>query len=131
MKIAIFENEKTMVEGAFETMNLVYYDNVIEYKFFLNSQDGLPFENLKEYDIILVDIQLTAKSELDGFNLIKTLIPIVGHNKLGIITGFSKNEEILKELKLPSIPIINKPIDYDSLYKFLTKNFPSSNYISN
>ena len=123
MKIAIFENERAMIEGAFEAMNLVFRNNSIEYKYFSNSQDALPYASLEEFDIIFVDIQLTPKSELDGFNLIKMLIPIVGQKKLAIITGFAKNEEILRDLGLPEIPIITKPVDYLSLHDFVNKYF--------
>lgn len=127
MRIAIFENEKSMVEGAFEAMNLAFFSNSLVFKFFSNSQDGKPYSDLKVYDIIFIDIQLTAKSEVDGFNLIKILLPIVGKDKLAIITGFSKNEGILEELGLPSIPIIIKPVDFIKLNKFIKANFPAFN----
>jgi len=126
MKIAIFENEIPMVEGAFEAMNLAYFENKIKYKFFTYSQEAKPYEKLKEYDIIFVDIQLTAKSELDGFNLITVILPIVGKEKLAIITGFSRNEKILSELGLPEIPIITKPVDFIKLKDFIDTNFPTA-----
>ncbi len=124
MKIAIFENETSMVEGAFDALNLAFFGNRIMYKYFINSQDAKPYESLKEFDLIFIDIQLTAKSELDGFNLIATLLPIVGEKKMAIITGFSKNEGILAELGLPNIPIIIKPVDFKKIQFFLESYFP-------
>ena len=123
MKITIFENEKSMVEGAFDAMNLAYFNNSVNFQYFSTSQDALPYNLLADSDIIFVDIQLTAKSELDGFNLIKALIPVIGKEKLAIITGYSKNAEILKELGLPEIPIITKPVDYIRLHEFVKEHF--------
>lgn len=125
MKIAIFENERAMVEAVFDAMNLFHYSNQLIFNFFTSSQDGSPFESLTNYDLIFIDIQLSPKSELDGFNLAKALIPIVGIDKIAVITGHSNSKEILKEMGLGKIPVLIKPIDFNMLYQFIRANFHS------
>jgi DNA-binding NtrC family response regulator len=123
MKIAIFENEINMVEGSFSAMNIAFFNGTIQFEYYATSQDGQPFEKLQDYLAVFIDIQLAPKSELDGFGLIKELIKVISLDQIAILTGHSKNDEILQELGLPEIPIISKPIDYMKLYRFIKTNF--------
>lgn len=119
-RIAVFENEKSTVEGAFKVFNILYYNSQLDIKYFPSSQDGEPFSQLSSYDAIIVDIELSIKSKLDGFNLINSILPIVGKDKILIMTGFSKTEDKLREYGLPNIPILPKPVTFTLLNEILS-----------
>jgi DNA-binding response OmpR family regulator len=118
VSVAIVENEKREVEGSLEYLNFKYFQNAIEYQYFETSQDFLK-SDVNGFSLIIIDIHLTKKSDLDGFGLIQRLIdstPAI-KDKLVILTGYYKVEEKLKEYNLPILPIVVKPTDFKELYK--------------
>lgn len=120
MKIAIFENEYDSVKGAFETSNLLDFDGNLIFDVFPSSQKA-DFSKLNEYTAIFIDIDLSSKSELDGFALIQKIKSInVGLvPKVIILTGNNRIEENLEERNLsnPEIQIIIKPTNYEEITK--------------
>lgn len=124
MKVAVFENEYDSVKGAFETSKLLDFNNELEIDVFPSSQKA-DFTSLEEFSAIFVDIDLSAKSELDGFSLIQKIRTIndLLTNRIIILTGNNKIEEILKERKIfsESIQIIIKPTNYEEISSAIKK----------
>jgi len=120
MKIAIFENEYHSVQGAFKAANLLEFDNKLEVKVFVSSQEA-DFQKIKEYDVIFVDIDLSTKSELDGFAVINKIKELDNDltNRVIILTGNSKIEEILSDrgINRGGIQIIIKPTSFNEISK--------------
>jgi DNA-binding NtrC family response regulator len=119
MKIAIFENDVTQVETAFKAVNLVYFNNTLSLEYFMSSQSLKPFEDIKKFDIAIIDIGLSVKSDLDGYGLIQKILEQPVKPEILILTGHSRIEESLKEKKLPSYPIITKPVTFKDIFEKL------------
>lgn len=128
MKIAIFENEYDSVKGAFETSNLLDFDSKLEFDVFPSSQKA-DFSKLQEFSAIFIDIDLSTKSDLDGFALIQK-IKSIDEKLLGkviILTGNNRIEDNLKERSLsnPQIQIIIKPTNYEEISAAIKKSLPN------
>jgi DNA-binding response OmpR family regulator len=122
MKIAIVENEKREVEGAFSYLNSKYFEGGIEFRYFETSQECLKEDlSLINYAAIIIDIHLTKKSQFDGFGLIKKLLELSPdwEDKILVLTGYHKVEEKLKDYGLPSLPVIVKPVNFTKLLQAL------------
>ena len=124
MRLAIFENEQSQVEGAFNFLNRRYYGGNLEISYFSNSQSGKPYEDLEKFDIIFVDIELSTTSELDGFKLLAKLNEVGLSNRLVVLTGFSKVEQNLKEYNLPNYEVVQKPFSFLRLKEVINKIAP-------
>ena len=115
MKIAIFENEYESVRGAFDTANLLGFNNELVYEVYPSSQKA-DFETISNYAAIFIDIDLSQKSDLDGFGVIQKLNEISHdlNSKIIILTGNNKIKESMNERGVadPAIQIIIKPTDY-------------------
>lgn len=110
MKILIFENEFVYLDTTFRYVNKLYFNDEIEYDVFARSQDFGSFNNVTDYDLVIVDISLAKKSVLDGYGLLKKLNEIeFDKTKVVIMTG---NHQIKESL-------LDKGLNYD--YKILTK----------
>jgi len=122
MKIAIFENEYESVRGAFDTANLIDFDNQLKFSIFTSSQMA-DFSLLTDFSAFFVDIDLSTKSLLDGFGVIQK-IKDTNQNLLRriiILTGNNKIKEAMKERNIfdNRIQIIIKPTDYMEITKTL------------
>lgn len=124
MKIAIFENEYESVKGAFETANLLNFNNKLEIENFQSSQKA-DLSKLDEYTAIFIDIDLSSKSDLDGFALIQKIAGIDEKlmKKIIILTGNNKIEEALnsRNIKGGLIQIIIKPTNYEEITEHMNK----------
>lgn len=125
MKIAVFENELPQVQGSFDSVNAIYYGGRIDYTFFLSSQDCTPLNQLLDFDLIFVDLDLSVKSEMDGYSLIEEILQINGKAPIVILTGSSDVEEKLKSRNLSHIEILQKPISFEDLRSFISKYLAS------
>lgn len=118
MKLAIFENEFQSVKGAFDSANLLNFDNLFTYDVYVSTQ-LFSMEWTMNYDIFIVDMDLSTKSELDGFGLIKkfTLKDELLLNKIIVLTGNNKIREVLKErnIDIKEKRILVKPISYKEI----------------
>lgn len=124
MKILIFENEKTEIENAFKVFNIKYYENKIDIEYYANSQDFEDISNIDKYKLIILDIDLSIKSEKDGFGILND---IRKHNKellskVIVLTGSTQVRKKLDDNGFKFIPILQKPIDYKEIYQG-TKDF--------
>ncbi len=110
MKILIFENEFVYLDTTFRYVNTMYFENKLMYEVFARSQDFGDLNKVIGYDLIIIDISLARKSEMDGYGLLKKLNEIgYCQDRIIIMTG---NHQIKLGLK-------DKGLDYD--YKVLTK----------
>lgn len=118
MEIAIFENEYESVRIAFETANFIYFDNKIEFVIFPSSQSS-NVADFSKFKVIFIDIDLSSKSNLDGYALIEKIVGIEASLKRRIIilTGNNKINESLISRGLNNLKIIIKPTDYEEISK--------------
>ena len=120
MKIAVFENEYQSVSGAFNAANYLNFDNILNIQVFPSSQ-SVALTEVVEFDVIFIDIDLSSKSDLDGYSLILQLQKLNENinKKIVILTGNNKIIESLNFRKINStnISIIIKPTDYEEITK--------------
>tara|TARA_Y100000813_G_C24027388_1_gene288059 strand:+ start:105 stop:503 length:399 start_codon:yes stop_codon:yes gene_type:complete len=121
MRVAVFENEITQVEGAFKYLNLRFYNNLINYHYYETSQAKPEELSWEDFDAIVIDIDLSKKSELDGIGLIKKIKEESprSNSKLIVLTGHNDIEERLQSEGVNNIPILNKPPNFKMIYQEL------------
>lgn len=113
MKILIFENEIQEVVDAFKDVNFVDFNNELVFKWIVRSQD-FKDSDLKGVDLIFVDIDLSLRSDKDGYGVIENLINNKNFDKLVIMTGHEvKNRPV--NLAGDPIKLIHKPIILEEL----------------
>lgn len=120
MNIAIFENEYESVKVSFEAANLIYFDNKIEFTVYPSSQSA-DLSKINDYDVVFIDIDLSSKSDLDGYSLIEKIsntYPDV-EKRMVVLTGNNKIVESLnlRGLYIKDLQIIIKPTDYEEVSK--------------
>lgn len=129
MKIAVFENEYQSVSGAFNAANFLNFEDTLNIQVFPSSQTAILTEVVK-FDVIFIDIDLSSKSELDGYSLIQLLQKLNENinKKIVILTGNNKIIESLNLRKINStnISIIIKPTDYEEITKNITNIMKAS-----
>lgn len=130
MKIAVFENEYDTVEIAFKYLNKKYYDNKITFENYPRSDNFPDIHKIDEYKLVIIDLDLSSQSKLDGFGLIRQIeqsfqdeIPIL------ILTGQNLSASFSIENKLRfKYPVLEKPINYNKLHeKFQELNISLKN----
>ena len=121
MRIAIFENEYQQVEAAFEAVNLLYFNNKLEYEIFPSSQSIGDIEKISLYDAVIVDIDLSQNSQLDGYALLANIEKLSKKPKILILTGSSKVGFALSQKNFPPYDILMKPIDFTEVHNSLNK----------
>ena len=116
INVSIFENEYISVKGAFEAANFIRFNKELSIKQYPSSQSA-NLKNITSDDVIFVDIDLSQKSDLDGFGLISKLIEHDPDSlkKVIILTGNNKIKESLEEqgISIPLHRIVIKPTDYE------------------
>lgn len=129
MKIAVFENEYQSVSGAFNAANFLNFEDTLNIQVFPSSQTAILTEVVK-FDVIFIDIDLSSKSELDGYSLIQQLQKLNENinKKIVILTGNNKIIESLnlRKIKSTNISIIIKPTDYEEITKNITNIMKAS-----
>ncbi len=118
-RIAIFENEFDLLKDAFDLANLVYFSNQLEFSIFETSQDFGDIQNVKNFDKVLIDIDLSAKSDKDGYSIMRDINQVDNHPELVILTGHSNIEKKLNELGLRIPAILKKPLNVSEIVHFL------------
>lgn len=123
MKIAIFENEYDTLEMAFNYANKKYYDNQLTYEIFPRSQDFKDLTKIVEYGLVIIDIDLSSMSTLDGFGLIKKIEETIeGKPKILIMTGQALSSNYHNENGLKyEYPILVKSVNYNKIKKEFDK----------
>lgn len=120
MKILVFEDEYKQIEGLLDYVNFKYFKNEIEFTNYRTSQDFKDLNEINEYDIIIVDIQLDFTSQKDGITLINEIRKVNKNKNIFIITGKRGNiKQELKDIGLGDIKIVDKPLDDEILSKVI------------
>lgn len=122
-KILIFENQITMIENTFNAINLLTFGGSLDIKYATTSQEIGPIDNVNNYDLIIIDIDLSTQSHKDGFGIIediKAYNPTI-LSKVFVLTGSTKVEEKLISLGYSAIPVIKKPTDIDEITEAIQK----------
>ena len=118
MRIAIFENEYETIENAFKYLNMKYYGNSLTFTNYPRSNSINNVTELSPFNLVIIDLDLSSASELDGFGLIKKIErdPTTIPNIL-ILTGQQLSEDYAKDQGLQkNYPVLEKPINYNKLY---------------
>lgn len=118
MKIAIFENEFDTVEMAFKYLNKKYYNNNILFENYPRSDSFADLTKIDEYDLIIIDLDLSSQSKLDGFGLIRKIEQsIPAPHRILILTGqnLTANYNVENGLKV-KYPVLEKPINFNKLH---------------
>lgn len=115
MDVAIFENEKEYCEVMFKAANILHFNGNINFQWFASSQEIGPLENVSNYKLILVDLELSPQTEYDGYSLLRELLKYKEEKEIIILTGASKVVPRLHELGLPRFKIIKKPVSINSI----------------
>jgi len=120
-KILIFENEYADLEPTFKAINLLEFNNTLDITQYNTSQELGEISNVDMYDAIMIDIDLSLKSNKDGFGIIQD---IAAYNpktlkKVLVLTGSSRIKEKLTELGFQSIKVLSKPLDMDQITRYL------------
>jgi len=117
MKVLIFENEFHEIEPIFEVFKLDYEE--FNYNYFGNSQSLKPFSLVHEYDFILVDLKLSDKTKMEGFDILDELNKLKFNMKnVAVITGHTDYETKLIEKGFSDLKVIEKPLIITELEKF-------------
>jgi DNA-binding response OmpR family regulator len=120
MKILVFEDEYKQIEGLLDYVNFKYFKNEIKFTNYRTSQDFKDLNEINEYDIIIVDIQLDFTSQKDGITLINEIRKVNKNKNIFIITGKRGNiKQELKDIGLGDIKIVDKPLDDEILSKVI------------
>lgn len=116
MKVAIFENEYVNFKSSFDGFNLIYCKNSLQIKDYKSSQEFGDLTKLSTFDVLIVDIDLSIVSKMDGYQLIKEVIRLgINQPKIMILTGHIAMKEKLKTNDLPDYPIISKPLTINAI----------------
>lgn len=123
MKIAIFENEYDTLEMAFNYANKKYYNNRLKFINYPRSQDLKDLNQIKEFDLIIVDIDLSSMSDLDGFGLIKSIENTLEEKpRILIMTGQALDENFHTDNNLKyKYPILEKSVNFNKIKKEFDK----------
>jgi DNA-binding NtrC family response regulator len=116
MKIAIFENQYQQVKEQFDIVKRIFFKDQLEIEQYNSSQQFKEINKISEYSLFIIDISLSSNSDKDGYNLISKILKIPNHPPIIILTGNYNIESGLKEMNLPNLPIIEKPVDPIDIY---------------
>lgn len=123
-KILIIENEFPSIKAPILVLEGKYKQeqDKLEYKLYVKSQD-VDWDNVESFNAILIDLSLAAKSEMDGYSILKKIKMEYPEmvKRTAIITGNGMVEESLKEKGIgkDEFKIFTKPLKYMELKYFI------------
>jgi DNA-binding response OmpR family regulator len=123
MKILVFENEFDAIENAFKYLNLKEYSNSLIVDDHPRSQSIGDINNINDYDIVFIDLDLSTRSNLDGFGLIRKIeSELSTYPELVILTGQDVPEDYVSANSLKKkYRILEKPINFSKLKNIITE----------
>lgn len=118
IKILIIENEYNSVKGAFSAANLFDFNSELD---IINEDkaQNIIYNELKNFDVIFIDISLATKSVLDGLGIIEKISTLsygaILLKKIVILTGDHDIDNKIKNIDIPykDFPILKKPINFN------------------
>ena len=123
IRILVIEDMVETISGAFELAALSEFNENMKFDFKRTSQD-VDYENINEYALVFVDIELANGSKEDGFAVIRRLLNsgLYPLERTLILTGNTVIEEKLKENNInPDIEVVKKPVNYEDIGKVLKR----------
>ena len=119
MNLLIFENEFPQLQSCFDALEVIYFNN-LKYTVCVKSQDFPDFKKANDFDFIFVDINLTDKSTMDGFEIIQKLISEnIPKEKICVLTGWVNIKEELQYKGITDVAYLTKPVIIEDLYNKL------------
>ncbi|MFX4267392.1 response regulator [Aliarcobacter butzleri] len=120
-KVLIFENQKYDIENTFKFINIVNFSNELNFEYLATSQELTNINELENYDVVIIDLDLSMKSEKDGYGILKDINNYDPNllKKCFILTGSTKVNENLKNLGLEFLQVITKPVEVEDLTKVI------------
>lgn len=123
-KILIIENEFHSIKAPISVLESKYkleQDKLI-YQLYVKSQD-VAWDEVESFNAILIDLSLAAKSEMDGYSILKKIkneYPEIV-KRTAIITGNGMVGESLKEkgIGADDFKVFTKPLKYMELKNFI------------
>ena len=126
-KVLIIENEFQSIKAPIMVLEGKYKQeqDELEYKVYVKSQD-VDWGKIGLYHAILIDLSLAAKSEMDGYAILKKIKEVYPGmvSRTAIITGNGMVEEALKEKGIGTdvFKVFTKPLKYMELKSFIDKS---------
>lgn len=122
-KVAVFENEFKQIKASFDGLNLIYFNEELEFSVYETSQKFGDLSSLSNFNFVVIDIHLSGKSNLDGFQLLEEILTYKFENlEIIVVTGLLTVREQLKNRGLINIPVVSKPVTLESLKAAFLKN---------
>lgn len=123
IRILVIEDMVETISGAFELAALSEFNENMKFDFKRTSQD-VDYENINDYALVFVDIELAKGSKEDGFAVIRRVLNsgLYPLERTLILTGNTVIEEKLKENNInPDIEVVKKPVNYEDIEKVLKR----------
>lgn len=121
-KILIIENEYASVKPAFDSANILRFNNKLEFVNISKAQE-IDYQRLNEYSVIFIDISLAKRSDLDGFGIIEKIksIRLDVLSRIVIITGNNKINDLIDKHNLSNdnITVLMKPIGFQEVERMI------------
>lgn len=118
IKILVFEDDIQSIKGAFDFAKELEFNGNLSIRFAPKSQD-VNMSDLGNYDVIFVDITLAAKTQMDGYAILKKIKEehLVEPFKVRVMTGNSRVEEMMENNGIPEsfFKVVHKPIDFQMI----------------
>jgi|SRR5690606_1869378 len=117
MKFLIFENEFNLFEDVFHAFNMIFYGGKLSWIVKQSSQELKDIQEINNYDVIFVDIDLSKNSIKDGFEIMNDIYKVNSNANVVVLTGHGAIEKKLEERldHHKRYKILNKPITIEEL----------------
>ena len=126
-KILIVENELSSIKAPILVLVSKYKqeNEILKYQSYVKSQD-MDWEDIESYDALFIDLSLAAKSEMDGYSILKKIKSEYPEltKRTAIITGNGRVEESLieKGVGKDECKVFTKPLKYMELKNFIDRS---------
>ena len=126
-KILIVENELSSIKAPILVLVSKYKqeNEILKYQSYVKSQD-MDWEDIESYDALFIDLSLAAKSEMDGYSILKKIKSEYPEltKRTAIITGNGLVEESLieKGIGKDEFKVFTKPLKYMELKNFIDRS---------
>lgn len=124
MNIIIFENEFYSIENTFKYLNSTVFKGKLSVTDYPQSQSIDNLELLRNYDLIIIDLDLSTKSTHDGYGLIREIEKKIPNDTppILILTGQDVPENFVQIHGLKKeYDFLKKPINFRKLEKAIKK----------
>ena len=128
MKILVFENEFVAIENSFKYLDKKVFNEKLEVVNYPRSQNLSNTKDLLDFDLIIIDLDLSSQSKLDGYGLIRKIEKELGKKSppILILTGQEVPSNYVEANNLSKkYEILEKPINFQQLAESIKKSLNS------